>query len=231
MNGGAPVARRDRGSASAAGQTPTGIQKPTRAALSTRSQAQTALSTRSQAPTELSTRSQAPNALSTRNVSRLQNISREILDETGSLSILIITLFLLMLLFSFLIINVSDAYLAKRELDNVGEIAITRAAHAIDLNRYYSGERTADEASGDGLAFRVPLDCATAESNFQNSIVSSNLRGEAISIQNWQCQADEVSATISAIIPTALEMPLGIGSATTEVTASIGATSIIGGGG
>ncbi len=221
MNGGAPVARRDRGSASAAGQTPTGIQKPTRAALSTRSQATTALSTRSQATT----------ALSTRNVSRLQNISREILDETGSLSILIITLFLLMLLFSFLIINVSDAYLAKRELDNVGEIAITRAAHAIDLNRYYSGERTADEASGDGLAFRVPLDCATAESNFQNSIVSSNLRGEAISIQNWQCQADEVSATISAIIPTALEMPLGIGSATTEVTASIGATSIIGGGG
>ncbi len=221
MNGGDPVDRHDRGSASATAQTPTGIQKPTRAALSTRSQATTALSTRSQATT----------ALSTRNVSRLQNISREILDETGSLSFLIITLFLLMLLFSFLIINVSDAYLAKRELDNVGEIAITRAAHAIDLNRYYSGERTADEASGDGLAFRVPLDCATAESNFQNSIVSSNLRGEAISIQNWQCQADEVSATISAIIPTALEMPLGIGSATTEVTASIGATSIIGGGG
>ena len=167
----------------------------------------------------------------TRSDTRLRNISSHLVDETGSLSILIITLFLLMLLFSFLIINVSDAYLAKRELDNVGEVAITRAAHAIDLNRYYSGDRTADEASGDGLAFRVPLDCGTAESNFQQSIVSSNLRGEAISIQDWQCQADEVSATISAIIPTALRMPLEIGSATTEITASIGATSIIGGGG
>jgi Flp pilus assembly protein TadG len=149
--------------------------------------------------------------------------------ETGSLSLLIITLFLLLLVFSFMIIDVSDAYLAKRELINLGEVAITDAAHSLSISRYYSGDRTADDASGDGLVYRVPIDCNAAAVNFENSLNAARLRGVSIAMNAWSCVNDEVTATISAPIVTAVRLPLGLNSATESISATISATSIING--
>jgi hypothetical protein len=149
--------------------------------------------------------------------------------EEGSLSILIISLFLLTLIFSLMTVNVSDAFLAKRALVNIGEVAISDAAHSLSLSRYYSGDRTADDASGDGSLYRVPIDCNQAALNFQTSLQHMNLRGYAISMMAWSCAADEVSATIAATIPTAVILPLGLNSATEVISASISATSIIAG--
>ena len=150
-------------------------------------------------------------------------------DETGSLSILVFALFFVLLVSSLGVVDISDNFLAKRQLIEIGEVAITQAAHQLSLSRYYSGNVLMDSSGADGTQFRIPLDCAKASSTFEQEIAVSQLRGEAISIQGWNCSNDEVSGTLSAQIPVLLKLPLGIGGETTTITATIGATSIIGG--
>jgi hypothetical protein len=150
-------------------------------------------------------------------------------DETGSLSILVFALFFVLLVSSLGVVDISDNFLAKRQLIEIGEVAITQAAHQLSLSRYYSGNVLMDSSGADGTQFRIPLDCAKATATFEEEIAVSQLRGEAISIQGWNCSNDEVSGTLSAQIPVLLKLPLGIGGESTTITATIGATSIIGG--
>jgi len=150
-------------------------------------------------------------------------------DETGSLSILVFALFFVLLVSSLGVVDISDNFLAKRQLIEIGEVAITQAAHQLSLSRYYSGNVLMDSSGADGTQFRIPLDCAKAFSTFEEEIAVSQFRGEVISIQGWNCSNDEVSGTLSAQIPVLLKLPLGIGGETTTITATIGATSIIGG--
>ena len=152
-----------------------------------------------------------------------------ICDESGSLIVLIFTLFLLVLVSSFAIIDVSDRFLAKRELIAVGEVAITRAAHQISLTRYYSGNILMDTSGVDGAQFRIPLDCSTAFSAFQSEITSSLVRGQPISIASWNCENDEVTGTLQIKIPLLIKLPFGLGAEGTTITSKISATSIIGG--
>ena len=149
--------------------------------------------------------------------------------ERGSLIILVITLALILLTSSLALINISSNFIAKRELVEIGEVAVSRAAHQISLARYYSGNILMDNSLADGAQFRIPLDCAKALSIFTEEISTSTLRSHPISISRWSCVNDEVAVTIEAEIPVLLQLPLGIGSSTTSVAATIAATSIIGG--
>ena len=83
-------------------------------------------------------------------------------EESGSLVILVFTFFLLLLVTSLAVINISNNFLAKRQLIEIGEVAISRAAHQISLNRYYSGDILMDTSGADGAAFRITIDCASA---------------------------------------------------------------------
>ncbi len=150
-------------------------------------------------------------------------------DDQGSLSILIFSLFLMLLLSAFVVVDSSDAYLAKRELVGVGEVAITRAAHQISLSRYYSGNVLMDTSIADGPQFRIPIDCNRALASFTNEISASNLRGMPIHIDSWSCVNDEVQSSISAVIPAAIRFPLGIGNSENQIASSVGAVSIIAG--
>ncbi|MEI6294949.1 MAG: hypothetical protein WCO95_02695 [Actinomycetes bacterium] len=156
-------------------------------------------------------------------------MKRSTRDERGSLVILVFALFLLLLTASLAVVDISDTFLAKRQLIEIGEAAITRAAHQISLSRYYSGNILMDNSGADGAQFRVPVDCNSARSAFQSEIASTMLRGRAISITTWSCIDDQVTGTIAAEIPILLKLPLGIGQNFTTISAAIGATSIIGG--
>lgn len=150
-------------------------------------------------------------------------------NQCGSLSILIFALFLLLLLSAFVTADASDAFLAKRELVGIGEMAITRAAHQISMERYYSGNIMMDTSGADGPLFRVPIDCNAAFSAFNVEIDGSNLRGSAIVLDSWACTSDGVKATISSMVPALIRFPLGIGENINHLSSTIGATSIIGG--
>jgi len=159
----------------------------------------------------------------------MNNLHSRLHDDEGSLIILTLTLFLLLVVTSLGMVDISDNFLAKRQLIEVGEVAISSAAHQLSLSRYYSGNILMDTSGADGSQFRIPIDCSKALSAFTSEISASALRGIPIQIENWNCSNDEVSATISAEIPTLIRLPLGIGSRTTQIRATIGATSIIGG--
>ena len=149
--------------------------------------------------------------------------------DAGSLVILVLALFFLLLMGSLAVVDISDNFLAKRQLVEIGEVAITRAAHQISLSRYYSGNILMDTSGGDGAQFRIPLDCQSAYRSFSDEISASSLRANPITIISWSCNDDEVIGTITAEIPILLNLPLGIGSPTTVITSTVGATSIIGG--
>ena len=155
------------------------------------------------------------------------NTSRE--SDEGSLIILVITLAMVLLVSSLALINISNNFLAKRELVEIGEVAISKAAHQISLSRYYSGNILMDNSAADGAQFRIPLDCDKAYATFGDEIASTKLRAQSILITNWRCVNDEVTVGLEAEIPVLLQLSFGIGSATTVVKATIAATSIIGG--
>ena len=129
-------------------------------------------------------------------------------NESGSLLLLTLSLFLLTLILSFAIIDISSTFLAKRELVNIGEAAISRAAHNIDLDRYYSDDRTVASTSPSGTIYLIPIDCAAATSTLGSEIYHATLRGSPISISSVSCTGDVISAQLSSVIAPTLSLPV-----------------------
>jgi hypothetical protein len=143
-------------------------------------------------------------------------------SENGSLSVLISGLFLLVLTLSIGILDISDTYLAKRELIQIGEAALGPAAHAIDLARYYQ-----EGALSSGR--RVPLDCTAARTIIQNEIMQRTLRDAVIDISSWRCESDQMSVTLHSSVLPLVNFPLlsQITGPRISVVATVGAGSIV----
>lgn len=149
--------------------------------------------------------------------------------DEGSLIILVLTLFSMLLITCSVLINVADDFLAKRQLIEIGEVAISQAAHQLSLDRYYSGQITMDTGAVDGAQFRVPIDCTKAQQVFNEQISLSHLRGNPIEISDWSCSNDEVTAHLAAMKQRLIYLPFNIGSEGVEISTSVGAISAIGG--
>ena len=147
--------------------------------------------------------------------------------ESGSISVLISGLFLLVLTLSIGIIDVTDSYLAKRELIAIGEDAILVSSHSLDENRYYS-----DSPNSFGEPNRrVPINCALAALKFSAEISTRNLRRNLIGVSGWSCSNDQITASISSSIEALVNFPIlsRINGGKIGVNATIGATSEISG--
>jgi Flp pilus assembly protein TadG len=143
-------------------------------------------------------------------------------DEAGSISILIMGLFLILLTLSLGIIDLSDAYLAKRELTNIGESAVSIAAQSLDQARYYN-----EGISNAGAL--VPIDCTLATSKFQSEIAQAALRESSVSVNSFSCQGDQILADISASISPAVKFPIinNLVGKSILIKASVGAGSVV----
>jgi len=113
--------------------------------------------------------------------------------DRGSLTILSTSLFLILVLTSFVIMNASSAFLAKRELVQIGEAVATRAAQHLDQGAYYSNNPTYFVNSTAAL----PIDCSAAYQSFSNEIAQSNLRDNQIHFSGWSCDGYSIHASIS----------------------------------
>lgn len=144
----------------------------------------------------------------------LRWLKKWLISEEGSLSILICSLFLLTLVLSFSIVDISGAFLAKRELINMGEAAISRAAHNVDLDRYYSGDRVlaGTSATSGEPTYLVPINCQLAETSLVSEISVLTLRGSTVNISQFSCEADVLRATFESHIAPALQLPFLNGS-------------------
>jgi hypothetical protein len=102
-------------------------------------------------------------------------LKKFIKDESGSISLLLVFLFLVTAIISLVVIDISDSYLAKRQLAQVGEAAAQIGSHQIDLNRYYS-----QGLIDSGMGYKqVPLDCnRLTGASCQNEKVTLNIQSE-----------------------------------------------------
>ena len=131
----------------------------------------------------------------------MKNTEEFLRDEEGSLSVLIIGLFLLLLSLSIGIIDLADSYLAKRELNQIGESAVAIAAQSLDQARYYQ----------DGILNsngKVPIDCALANIEFRSEIGKNFLRGRDITVDAVTCDGDLLDVSISSRIRPLVTFPL-----------------------
>jgi Flp pilus assembly protein TadG len=143
-------------------------------------------------------------------------------DEVGSISVLIMGLFLILLTLSLGIIDLSDAYLAKRELISIGESAVSIAAQSLDQSRYYN-----EGVSNAGAL--VPIDCTLAASKFQSEIAQTMLREGMVLVTGFTCQGDQIAADISASISPAVRFPIinNLVGKSLTIQASVGAGSVV----
>ena len=119
----------------------------------------------------------------------------------GSLIPLSFGFFLIAICLAFISINISTAYALKKELTNIGEAAINKAAHSLNLFAYY-GEINRYQSNK-----RVPLDCQLANTSFSKLVQSTNLSGKKITVERFTCDLYELSAQISVTGRMPIQIP------------------------
>jgi hypothetical protein len=119
----------------------------------------------------------------------------------GSLIPLSFGFFLIAMTLSFISINISAAYAAKKELTNIGEAAINSSAHSINFLFYYSEINRFDSKK------RVPLNCQEASSKFYALVSQSRVSDKVIKVDSFNCDLYEVSAQISITAQLPIDIP------------------------
>jgi len=149
---------------------------------------------------------------------QIKNCPRQLLftsSDRGSLSILSISLFLLLVFSSFVIMNTSSAFIAKRELIQIAETAASRAGHNLNVNDYYSPSTVSTQK------LDVAIDCNKAYESFSNEIRNSMLRATHISIAAWNCDGWALSASVSSQIKQLFSLPILGSQAPLVITAGV----------
>ena len=124
-------------------------------------------------------------------------------DERGTITVMTLGFFVFLGLLCVVVINASDAFLERRELDNLADGAALAAADGLDQEEFYTG--------GD-----VQVDADMAR-----RLVASYVAGNAVRIVSVQTTDDRVSVRLERDIDLALRPP-GLPGRTTVVSEATG---------
>ena len=132
-------------------------------------------------------------------------------DERGSISLLVMSLFMIIVITSVILTDVSSIYLAKRSLTQGTEAAAQRAARNLDYEKYYDSKYTAVNLVRNifGTAETdpgIPIDCRKGESDAYEALSDWSQSGPAVTRVNLKdvrvdvlsCDGYEVSLATSA---------------------------------
>ncbi len=114
-------------------------------------------------------------------------------NQNGSLIIFITFLFMIALILVIAIVDLGDIYLAKKQLIQINESALSSAIQSIDQKKYYS-------IGINQLTGRIPIDCAQAGWKLLKVTSISNLRNYPVSIDSWSCNGDAIYLTTHSFI-------------------------------
>lgn len=153
-------------------------------------------------------------------------------EEDGSISLLIIGLFVLTLATLLVITNIAAIAIAQRSLVQASEAAVQRGVQNLDLNAYYVGKGGMLSGVLNNNESKIPIECNQASSAINdelrhwNSSNNSLLRREIRDIWMSEINCDGVSVSIStsafAVLP--LQLPF-INLKNIELHTSVGATN------
>ena len=142
-------------------------------------------------------------------------------DERGSISVLVLALFLITVITSLVITNVAAITIAKRSLIQATEAAAQRGVRNLNQEAYYSGEFDLSTMAGNifGLGPKdpgVPIDCYKALGDSQGALADwasgpSSLRRVELSevtIRDIKCDGFGIQLSTSATARLPIFIPL-----------------------
>ncbi len=148
-------------------------------------------------------------------------VKSEFRKDDGSLSVLIMGLFLITVALLFLMTDVASISVSKRSLTQATEAAVLRAVQSLDKAAYYRGTS----------AVGVPLDCAMARIRvleeldlWMNSDGMRRPELEKVWLTDFYCEGNTVEIHTSANAALAFRLPQSTLS-TVEIHASAGASA------
>lgn len=141
-------------------------------------------------------------------------------DQRGSISILIMGLFLLSVITLMVLTDISSVYLAKRTLTQATEAAAQRGVRNLDLERYYGKKYTSIQLGFTLLGAGekdpgIPIDCekgrldavAALDSwiKLDSTVTRENLN--SIRIEEISCDGYELGIVTSALVNLPFALP------------------------
>ena len=177
----------------------------------------------------------------------IKSLHHKLKREDGSISVLVLGLFIVVLLASVVLTDISAIIVAKRSLIQATESAAQSAAHALDLETYYQGKHSALSFLVTDASPVIPIDCAAANTRAAETLSdiassapptssltrsSTTAKGRLIRpelsdlrISQFQCNGTEVliTTTAKARLPIALSL---FSFESVYLTASAGTTSV-----
>jgi hypothetical protein len=142
-------------------------------------------------------------------------------DEQGSISVLVLTLFLITVVTSLVITNVAATTIAKRSLIQATEAAAQRGVRNLDKDAYYSGEFDLSTMAGNffGLGPKdpgVPIDCSRALEDAQDALADwafgprslKRVELSEVAIRDIQCDGFGIELSTAAIAQLPIVIPL-----------------------
>ncbi|MBC7463857.1 MAG: hypothetical protein H7227_06325 [Actinobacteria bacterium] len=161
-------------------------------------------------------------------VNRVNSYLRQLMDgrlqkdETGTVAILTIGLFLVAVAALALITDVAAIGVAKRSLIHITEAAALHGSHALDLREYYRN----------GANPGVPIDCYKARQQVNEELNSLNESGPElnrpelaqIEVIHFRCAGSDLELTTSATVNLPFRLPQSsVGNV--EIHATVGVES------
>ncbi len=141
-------------------------------------------------------------------------------DERGSLSVLILSLFLTIVTTLLILTNISSVYLAKRSLTQVTEAAAQRGVRNLDLDAYYRSKYNATKLAinifGDAETDPgIPIDCQKGAGDAFDSISQLSSGGSGlmrdnlreIKVEGIECDGFQISLRTSAKVALPFILP------------------------
>ena len=167
-------------------------------------------------------------------VTRKFKVNTILRDDEGSISLIVMALFIISIVTIAILTDISSVYLAKRSLTQATEAATQRAARNLDMSAYYRGEYNVTKsllsAAGYGeIDPGIPIDCAKGRADalgalsdwsaVGDSVIRSNLG--AINIEELSCNGYQITLTTSSTTTLPFLLPF-IEQSQVRITSTVG---------
>lgn len=141
-------------------------------------------------------------------------------DDRGSISVITIGLFVVLLSLALVLTDISSIYLAKRTLSLASESSVQYGMKNLDVDSYYSGEYNFNQLLVNSVGQAevdpgIPIDCEAGLNDVRKILTDwqfaspSTKRGnmKEISLSDFQCDGFQIYIETSAIARIPIPIP------------------------
>lgn len=149
-----------------------------------------------------------------------RKFQRFIKNDRGSISVITIGLFIVLLTLTLILTDISSIYLAKRSLSLASEAAVQFGMKNLDAESYYSGEYNLNQLLVNSLGQAevdpgIPIDCSAGLNDVRqilnewqiSSAASQRENIEDFQLTDFQCDGFQIYVETSAIARIPIPIP------------------------